>query len=80
MEVLTYFNGFRLFPCVMIAANRSLFIFILRGRFFCQKFWDLPKNFQSEKIAVFVADGVCYTLTGRVSAATMAQIVDSMEY
>ena len=41
---------------------------------------DLPKNFQSEKIAVFVADGVRYTLTGRVSAETMRQIVDSMTY
>lgn len=34
----------------------------------------------SEKCAVFVADGVQYTLKGRVSEDTMKEIVDSMMY
>ena len=33
----------------------------------------------SEKIAVFVSDGVRYTLKGRVSVETMKAIVDSMK-
>lgn len=35
-------------------------------------------NYQSEKIAIFVAGGVRYTLTGHVPTETMKAIVDSM--
>lgn len=34
----------------------------------------------SEKIAVFVADGIHYTLKGRTSLENIKTIVDSMEY
>ena len=34
---------------------------------------------KTEKIAIFVADGIRYTLTGRVSLDTMKEIVDSMQ-
>ena len=34
----------------------------------------------SEKCAVFVADGIRYTLKGRTSLETMKEIVDSMDY
>lgn len=37
------------------------------------------QNVVSEKIAVFVADGVRYTLKGRVSIDTMKEIVDTMK-
>lgn len=37
------------------------------------------QNYVSEKIAVFVADGIRYTLKGRTSTETMKEIVDSME-
>lgn len=33
----------------------------------------------SEKIAVFVSDGIRYTLKGRVSVDTMKTIVDTMK-
>ncbi|MCI8374793.1 MAG: hypothetical protein HFI29_05070 [Lachnospiraceae bacterium] len=38
-----------------------------------------PEAYVSEKAAVFVADGIRYTLTGRVSCDTMKDIVDSMK-
>lgn len=37
------------------------------------------KDVVSEKIAVFVSDGVRYTLKGRVSVDTMKEIVDTMK-
>ena len=37
------------------------------------------KDVVSEKIAVFVSDGVRYTLKGRVSIDTMKDIVDTMK-
>ncbi len=37
-------------------------------------------NYVSEKCAVFVADGIQYTLKGRVSEDIMKEIVDSMMY
>lgn len=36
------------------------------------------EGYVSEKVAVFVADGIRYSLKGRVSADTMKEIVDSM--
>ncbi len=39
----------------------------------------LPDGVVSEKCAIFVADGIRYTLSGRVSVDTMKEIVDSME-
>ncbi|MGI5824353.1 MAG: hypothetical protein ACOX7J_02165 [Bacillota bacterium] len=41
---------------------------------------NLDENFQSEKIAVFVADGIRYTLKGHVSAETLKALVNSMAY
>ena len=38
-----------------------------------------PQNFVSKKIAVFVADGIRYTLTGRTTVENMKQIVNSMK-
>ncbi|EFL54499.1 MAG: hypothetical protein KH152_07125 [Finegoldia magna] len=38
-----------------------------------------PQNFVSKKIAVFVADGIRYTLTGRTTVDNMKQIVNSMK-
>ena len=38
-----------------------------------------PRNFVSKKIAVFVADGIRYTLTGRTTVDNMKQIVNSMK-
>lgn len=38
-----------------------------------------PQNFVSKKIAVFVADGIRYTLTGRTTVYNMKQIVNSMK-
>lgn len=38
-----------------------------------------PQNFVSKKIAVFVADGIKYTLTGRTTVDNMKQIVNSMK-
>ena len=38
-----------------------------------------PQNFLSKKIAVFVADGIRYTLTGRTTVDNMKQIVNSMK-
>ena len=38
-----------------------------------------PPNFVSKKIAVFVADGIRYTLTGRTTVDNMKQIVNSMK-
>jgi len=38
------------------------------------------ENYVSEKCAVFVADGIRYTLRGRVSTEEMKNIVDSMKY
>lgn len=40
---------------------------------------DLNEGVVSEKIAVFVSDGIRYTLKGRVSVDTMKTIVDSMK-
>lgn len=37
-------------------------------------------NYMSEKVAIFVADGIQYTLKGRVSVDTMKEIVDTMKY
>ena len=37
-------------------------------------------DYVSEKIAVFVADGIHYTLKGRTSLESIKTIVDSMEY
>ena len=39
----------------------------------------LPDGIVSEKCAVFAADGILYTLTGRVSTETMKEIVASMQ-
>ena len=39
----------------------------------------LPDDIVSEKCAVFAADGILYTLTGRVSTETMKEIVASMQ-
>lgn len=39
-----------------------------------------PAGFQSEKCAVFVADGVYYTLKGRVSTETMKEIIAGLAY
>ncbi len=39
---------------------------------------ELPDNFQEEKKAVFVADGIWYEVSGRVSIETLKGIVDSM--
>ncbi|MDU5743775.1 MAG: hypothetical protein E6Z87_06990 [Finegoldia magna] len=38
-----------------------------------------PQKFVSKKIAVFVADGIRYTLTGRTTVDNMKQIVNSMK-
>lgn len=38
------------------------------------------KNYVSEKCAVFVADGVRYTLKGRTSLENIKKIVDTMKY
>lgn len=38
-----------------------------------------PQNFVSKKIAVFVADGIRYTLTGRTTVENVKQIVNSMK-
>lgn len=38
-----------------------------------------PQDFVSKKIAVFVADGIRYTLTGRTTVDNMKQIVNSMK-
>lgn len=38
-----------------------------------------PEDYVSEKCAVFVADGIRYTLKGRTSIETMKMIVDTME-
>lgn len=38
-----------------------------------------PQNFVSKKTAVFVADGIRYTLTGRTTVENMKQIVNSMK-
>lgn len=38
-----------------------------------------PQNFVSKKIAVFVADGIRYTLTGRTTVDNIKQIVNSMK-
>ncbi|MDU5214272.1 MAG: hypothetical protein E6190_01040 [Finegoldia magna] len=38
-----------------------------------------PQDFLSKKIAVFVADGIRYTLTGRTTVDNMKQIVNSMK-
>lgn len=38
-----------------------------------------PEGYVSKKTAVFVADGIRYTLTGQVSIDTMKEIVDTME-
>ena len=38
-----------------------------------------PQNFVSKKIAVFVADGIRYSLTGRTTVDNMKQIVNSMK-
>lgn len=38
-----------------------------------------PQNFVSKKIAVFVADGIRYTLIGRTTVENMKQIVNSMK-
>ncbi|MCI8372846.1 MAG: hypothetical protein HFI75_10735 [Lachnospiraceae bacterium] len=38
-----------------------------------------PYNYVSQKIVVFVADGVRYTLKGRVSLETIKEIVDTMQ-
>lgn len=40
---------------------------------------DVGENYVSEKCAVFVADGIRYTLRGRTSIETIKEIVDSME-
>ncbi|MDU4209689.1 MAG: hypothetical protein E7H98_07170 [Finegoldia magna] len=40
---------------------------------------NLPQDFVSKKIAVFVADGIRYTLTGRTTVDNMKQIVNSMK-
>ena len=40
---------------------------------------DEIENYVSEKCAVFVADGIRYTLSGRVSTEEMKKIVDSMK-
>lgn len=40
---------------------------------------DLNEGVVSEKIAVFVSDGIRYTLKGRVSVDTMKTIVDTMK-
>ena len=37
------------------------------------------EDYISEKCAVFVADGIRYTLCGRISMAMIKEIVDSME-
>lgn len=34
----------------------------------------------SKKCAVFVADGICYTVTGRMSIEDIKYIVDTMSY
>ena len=38
-----------------------------------------PQNFVSKKTAIFVADGIRYTLTGRATVENMKQIVNSMK-
>lgn len=38
-----------------------------------------PQNFVSKKTAIFVADGIRYTLTGRTTVENMKQIVNSMK-
>ena len=38
-----------------------------------------PQDFVSKKTAVFVADGIRYTLTGRTTVENMKQIVNSMK-
>lgn len=40
---------------------------------------DGDRSVLSEKCAIFVADGIRYTLKGRVSSETMKEIIDSME-
>lgn len=40
---------------------------------------ETPENYVSEKVAVFVADGIRYSLKGRVSVDTMKDIVNTME-
>lgn len=39
-----------------------------------------PAGFQSEKRAIFVADGIYYTLTGQVSTETMKEIIAGLTY
>lgn len=39
---------------------------------------ELPEGAVSEKCAIFVADGVRYTLKGRVSVETMKEIINTM--
>ncbi len=41
---------------------------------------NVENNYVSEKCAIFVADGVRYTLCGRTSMEMIKEIVDSMEY
>ncbi|MDU5924585.1 MAG: hypothetical protein E6Z07_05070 [Finegoldia magna] len=38
-----------------------------------------PRNFVSKKTAIFVADGIRYTLTGRTTVDNIKQIVNSMK-
>lgn len=38
------------------------------------------KNYISEKSAIFVVDGVRYTLKGRTSLENIKKIVDTMRY
>ena len=38
-----------------------------------------PEDYVSKKTAIFVADGIRYSLTGQVSMETMKEIVDSMK-
>lgn len=40
---------------------------------------DLPSNFSSRKSAIFVANGIRYTLTGCVSLDTLKEIVNTMQ-
>lgn len=40
---------------------------------------DQPEDYVSEKAAVFVADGIEYTVKGRTSLENIKMIVDSME-
>ncbi len=40
---------------------------------------DLPEGFHSKKVAIFVADGIHYELSGNVSWETIKELVNSME-